>query len=238
MNKKLFIYGLLSSLAIVLFFLNSNPLGTQDSSNIRPSKVEVVKLNRFEQASREASVKVTGPSGGHGTGTLVDYYGTTVVFTAKHVTTEGPTYIVTANNGEYRKAQLFYTDSSVDFSVLLVDDFETIKPVKFKKHNYNSRNFLDLNIIFSGYPSTHSLLTSRGRVAGYEYNSIIVHAVAWAGSSGSSIFSSDGNFIGILFGVSTDTPFGFPTIIDNIIWVVPYYNINWAGLNSKIEELE
>lgn len=238
MNKKIFIYGLLSLFAIALLLLNNNQLDYQSSSNIKPLKVETIKLNEFELSSRIASVKVTTPSGSHGTGTLIDYYGTTVVFTAKHITTEGLIYDITANNGERKEALLFHTDSSFDFSVLLVDDFETIEPIKFKKHNYNSKSFLDLNIIFSGYPSTHSLLTSRGRVAGYEYNSVIIHAVAWSGSSGSSVFSSNGNFIGILFGVSTDAEFGFPTTIDNIIWIVPYYNIDWASLDSKIETLE
>lgn len=226
----------LAAVICLFLLLAISPSDKVKSSNISPAHVEVVKLNSFEQKSRTASVKVEAPSGGHGTGTLFSYRGNTLVFTAKHVVMEGSTYLAIANSGEIKAAELLYTDSSADFAVLLVDEFNTIKPVTFKKHNYNPKNLVDLGIIFSGYPSIHNLLTSRGRIAGFEVNSLVIHSVAWGGSSGSSVFSSNGDFIGILFGVSTDTPFGFPTLIDNIIWVAPYYSIDWASLDDKISE--
>jgi len=230
-----YLIALVVIICLFIFTVNSPSNKTKDS-NISPAHVEVVKLNSFEQKSRAASVKIETPSGGHGTGTLFSYRGKTLIFTAKHVVMEGDIYFAIANSGEIKVAKLLHTDSSADFAVLLVDDFETIKPVKFKKYNYKPKNLVDLRIIFSGYPSVHSLLTSRGRVAGFEVDSLIIHSVAWGGSSGSSIFSSNGDFIGILFGVSVDTPFGFPALIDNIIWVAPYYSIDWASLDDKISE--
>ena len=45
-------------------------------------------------------------------------------------------------------------------------------------------------------------------------------------------------FIGILFAISIDKPFGVPTLIDNIIWVSPYYYIEWEELDKAIEKIE
>lgn len=234
-NSVTYVVALVAIICLFLFALFS-PFDKVKNSNISPAHVEVVKLNSFEQKSRTASVKIESPSGGHGTGTLFNYRGKTLIFTAKHVVMEGDIYLAIANSGEIKIAELLHTDSSADFAVLLVEEFNTIKPVTFKKNNYNPKKLVDLGIIFSGYPSIHNLLTSRGRIAGFEVDSLIIHSVAWGGSSGSSIFSSNGDFIGILFGVSTDTPFGFPTLIDNIIWVAPYYSIDWVSLDEKISE--
>lgn len=220
-------------LFVVVFGSSNNRI----HSSIAPSHVEIAKLNHFEARSREASVKVLIPSGGHGTGTLFEYKGKIVIFTAKHVTEGSYKFLVTANNGETKEASLIYSDSVADFAVLTVDKFSSIRPIKFKRKSYSPRNTIDLSVIFSGYPSAHSLLTSRGRVAGFEVDSIIIHSVAWGGSSGSSVFSSNGNFLGILFGTSVDAPFGFPTVIDNIIWISPYYVINWSALDSTIQEV-
>lgn len=235
-NNTIYFVALITVICTIIMVMLDSPSNIR-SSGIDVSHVEAARLNSFEARSRDASLKVLTSSGGHGTGTLFEYKGELVIFTAKHVTEGSSKFLVIANNGETKEALLIYSDPVADFAVLSVNEFESIRPVKFKSKNYRPESLIDLDIIFSGYPSTHNLLTSRGRVAGFEINSIIIHSVAWGGSSGSSIFSSNGNFLGILYGTSVDAPFGFPTVIDNIIWISPHYVIDWNKLDSKIEEI-
>ena len=131
-----------------------------------------------------------------------------------------------------------YIDKKLDFAALLIDDFETVKPLPLKKKNFNPKNLIDLDVFFCSYPARHGVLTSRGRVAGFEEEFILINSVAWKGSSGASIFTRNGEFIGILFAISIDKPFGVPSLIDNIIWVSPYYYIDWNELDEAIEKLD
>tara|TARA_B100001094_G_scaffold292612_1_gene311928 strand:- start:4674 stop:5396 length:723 start_codon:yes stop_codon:yes gene_type:complete len=234
-NRPIYLIALVTVVFTFAIVATSLPNNTR-SSDINISHVEAAKLNSFEAKSREASVKVVTPSGGHGTGTLFEYKGKVFIFTAKHVTEGFSRFLIIPNSGETKEASLVYSDLAADFAVLSADGLDSIKPVKFKAKDHNPKTLIDLDVIFSGYPSAHSLLTSRGRVAGFEVDSIIIHSIAWGGSSGSSVFSSKGDFLGILFGTSVDAPFGIPTVIDNIIWVSPYYVIDWNALDRKIQE--
>jgi hypothetical protein len=201
------------------------------------SEPEQVVLNFHERRTRSASLKIITPTGGHGTGTLFDYNGMMVIFTAAHVTTEGPIYLAQDRWGEQRFAVLVYVDPKVDFAVLAVDPFEKTAPVKFRLPRYNLRDKIDLEVIFSGYPSQHDLMTMRGSVAGFEGPSMIVNSSAWSGSSGSSVFDSEGKFIGILYGVSLASSFTGPRALENFIWVMPNHEIKWQELSIALSEI-
>lgn len=218
------------------------PVGGKDSPIDSASKYEfeMVKLNAFEEQARLATVRVLFGMNGHGTGTLFSYNGKTVVFTAAHVAGFGKNYPYLVQNiyGEKKTARLIYIDKKLDFAVLSIDGFDTIKPIPFKMRGFNLKNLIDLEIFFSSHPARHDTLTSRGRIAGFQGEFILINSVAWKGSSGASIFSRNGEFIGILFAISIDKPFGAPTLIDNIIWVSPYYYIEWEELDKAIEKIE
>lgn len=214
--------------------------GTMADSISAKYRIEKVKLNSFEEQARLATVKVLIGTNGHGTGTLFKYGDKTVVFTAAHVTSFGKNYIYLVKNiyGEKKIGRLIYIDKKTDFAVLLVDDFDTIKPLALKTRDFNPKSLIDLEVFFSSHPAQHSVLTSRGRVSGLEEGYILINSVAWKGSSGASIFTRSGEFLGILFAVSIDRPFGVPSLIDNIIWISPYDSIDWNKLDEAIEKLD
>lgn len=199
------------------------------------SEPEQVLLNFQERRGRAASLKIITPTGGHGTGTLFKYDGNLVIFTAAHVTTEGPVYLAQDQWGEQKFAVLVYADRDADFAVLVVDEFEKTKPVRFKLPDYDVRNKIDLEVVFSGYPSSHDLLTMRGSIAGFEGPSMIVNSSAWGGSSGSSVFDKSGRFVGILYGVSVAHSFSGPRILENFIWVMPNDQIKWGELSEALD---
>jgi len=224
--------------AIMLAVVNSSNNSQSTSQDKVSYKAEKAKLSSVEKKIREATVKIHLGSIAHGTGTVFKYKNKTVVFTAAHVTTmeDGHLYLIENIFGETREGKVIYSDETLDFSVLEIRDFMRIKPVPFKMKNYKEDNLVDLNVFFSSYPAGHSILTSEGRIAGFEQGLIILNSVAWKGSSGASVFSEKGEFIGILFAISVDSPFGIMSLIDNLIWVSPYYYIDWESLDTAIEK--
>lgn len=200
-------------------------------------EVEAASLSIMENRTRRASVKVYTPTGGHGSGAYFLYQDRHIVLTAAHVVDEGGIYLVVDQNGSQRVGTVIYRDAARDFAALIIPEFEKTKPLRLRTPSYDIRRRIGEDLIFSGFPSHHSLTTIRGRVAGFEGPILIMHASAWMGSSGSSVFDQAGNFVGILYGVSVGRFRGEPTIIEDFIWVLPYDQINWSELDIALEQL-
>ena len=86
------------------------------------------------------------------------------------------------------------------------------------------------DIVYSGHPSWHKLMSFQGRVVGYEDTagsgtSLIVSTYGWFGCSGSGVYTTNGELIGILYGVDVQYIYGVQ-IQENMIWVAPIKNIN------------
>ena len=191
-------------------------------------------MTQIEQKVRSAAVKVvkSGSRTGHGSGALVIYKGLTLVFTAQHVANgmPGSTYYA-MKNGEVKEAVLIYSDRLHDISILyLLEEFNYAKPLKYSPR----KDILEVGeeITYSGFPSDHKLMTFRGRVAGYEVLSdagmqILLHTHGWFGCSGSLVYDSAGDVVGILWGIDVEyKPSGDAQGIDNLMWVSPIQNLN------------
>lgn len=183
-------------------------------------------MSATEEKVRAAAVRVVATRGGHGSGSLVKYKGLTLVITAKHVANGslGTIYYIMTNN-ETKAAILVYLDPNHDMSLLyLPEDFVTAEPLKFSTKNEIAS--VGEEITYSGFPSSHQLMTFRGRVAGYETLEgpglqILLHTHGWFGCSGSLVYDNDGDIVGILWGIDTaKTGYG-PQIIENMVWVQP-----------------
>lgn len=201
-------------------------------------EVEAASLSILENRTRKASVKIYTPTGGHGSGAYFFYKDRHIVLTAAHVVDEGGIYLVVDQNGSQRIGAVVYRDAARDFAALIIPEFEKTRPLRLRLPSYDIRRRIGEDLIFSGFPSHHSLTTIRGRVAGFEGPILIMHASAWMGSSGSSVFDESGNFVGILYGVSVGRFNGQPTIIEDFIWVLPYDQINWGELHNALEQLD
>ena len=225
--KKLFKYFVAVMLCSTVAFGGSS-VADKDYTPKKPIEKVNKSLSMVEKKVRGAAVKVV-TSGGHGSGTVVQYKDLTIVLTAKHVA-DGPlgsSYLV-AQEGEQRNSILIYQSKEHDIAVLVVQKpFRYLKPMPWKPtKNYD----VGTDIVYSGHPSWHKLMSFEGRIVGYEQDSeagtqLIVNTYGWFGCSGSGIYNTDGELVGILYGVDVQYAYG-AQIQENMIWVAPIKNIN------------
>lgn len=187
-------------------------------------------ISKIELKVREAAVKVHAPAGGHGSGSYLVHKGFHFILTAQHVADGviGSTYMI-SKDGEFLPSILAYSNEVDDMAVLyLPTQFTNAKPMKYKP----AKSILEIGkqITYSGYPSTHALMTIRGRVAGHEMKpgtgkQIILHTYGWFGCSGSVIYDEEGTVVGVLWGVDAEY---YPSIaiVEDMIWVAPIQKLN------------
>jgi len=201
------------------------------TDNYKPRN-PVEKVNRslsvVEKKVRNAAVKVMTASG-HGSGTIVQYKDLTLVLTARHVADGviGAEYLI-SNGAEQRTGSLIYQSQEHDIAVLVLKkEFYHIKPMSWKPaKSYD----IGTDIVYSGHPSWHKLMSFSGRIVGHEEvagagTQLIVNTYGWFGCSGSGVYNTDGEIVGILYGVEVQYAFG-AQIQENMIWVAPIKNIN------------
>jgi hypothetical protein len=182
-------------------------------------------MNMAQKRVREASVKVTTPGGGHGSGSYLLYKDAHLVLTAQHVT-DGPlgSQYYIAKDEEMKLATLIWTDPEADMALLyLPERFITIDPMKWDPQTKMAQ--VGTHTTYSGYPSSHKLMTFEGVVAGYADKNIvgkqiILNTYGWFGCSGSVIYTLSGKLVGVLYGVDVEYYPGVQ-VQENMIWVAP-----------------
>ena len=207
--------------------------GRQNDDTITTEPINS-SMTKVEEKVRNASVKVM-INGGHGSGSLIKYKGSQFIITANHVIDVKrayfgmPVHVIGIN--QTKVASLVYFDSTADIAVLFLpktEYFRYTQPIKWNP----TKDIPEVGtyITYSGYPSWHSLLTFRGRVAGYETSPnsgvhIILNVFGWFGSSGSVVYTDKGEIVGVLWAVDVER---FPTkqVNENIVWVSPIKNLN------------
>ena len=212
---------------------------TTIETEIIPLPAEQVNssMNMAQRRVRDAAVKIS-TGGGHGSGSYIAYKDVHLVLTAQHVT-DGPIgskYHVFKDK-ETRIATLVWSDAASDMAVLhLSEKFVTIEPMKWSPQNRIAE--VGTEITYSGYPSSHKLMTFSGKVAGYADRAtvgdhIILNTYGWFGCSGSVIYTLRGDIVGILYGVDVEY---YPDIQvqENMIWVAPIQRIKIDMILNKI----
>tara|TARA_R110002020_G_scaffold137624_3_gene306966 strand:- start:707 stop:1405 length:699 start_codon:yes stop_codon:yes gene_type:complete len=215
-----------------MLFGTGTPIPNQSHS--KESTATIVEsvnssFSKVELKVRNAAVRVwTG--GGHGSGSYLVHKGFHFVLTAQHVASGPLGSIYMVGKGEETVATtLVYSDEGDDIAVLYVPDgFKSILPMKYKPMKKIAS--ISEQITYSGYPSSHKLMTIRGRVAGYEDKEgsgkqIMLHTYGWFGCSGSVIYNDSGEVMGVLWGVDAEY---YPSIavIEDMIWVVPIQELD------------
>lgn len=222
---------MLRILATLLLFVGAPAHADRYQPKVPVDHVEA-NASSIEKRVRQAAVRVTVPlSGGHGTGSYIKYKDVHLVITAQHVVDGrlGTAYLVSYKE-ESHIGTLIYSDPQNDIGVLYVGNpFRRIEPMKFDPLQETAH--VGTEIYYSGYPSHHKLMSFTGRVAGHEPNGtpipgkhIILQTYGWFGCSGSVIYNSKGQQVGVLYGVDVEY---YPDIQvqENMIWVVPINNL-------------
>jgi hypothetical protein len=201
------------------------------------SVVPAAKLNRTENNTRNAAVKVFSPGQGRGSGCYVMYKGAHLVITAGHVirdSTKGWQWVV--KDKEKVRAYPVYFDGPEDLALLAVPPMKTVKPVDL--HISIPYPKVGEELIYSGWPGHHSLLTIRGEVVGYQsiFNGkekLVVHTYGWPGASGSCFFDSHGRVVGILVALPVEKGY-VPQLLESIIFATPIKHLDLKKLDKHI----
>ena len=203
------------------------PVQTDIDPSLRTLEISS-HMSQTEQEVRTAAVRVITVRGGHGSGSLVQYKDLQLVLTAQHVADEviGTRYAVMHKN-EIRSAVLIYANDNHDLAVLWVEQ-PWPRGIAIRWNPTDDVATVGTRITYSGYPSSHSLMTYRGRVAGYELardgtTHILLHTYGYYGCSGSVIYNAEGQIVGILWGIDQgrrEVP------VEDMIWVSPIQNLN------------
>jgi hypothetical protein len=200
------------------------PASLDTTMNTEPVTVSAT-MSAVEQKVRAAAVRVMSSGGGHGSGSLVKYKGLTLLFTAHHVADDPLGSVYYAMRGEeIRVGVLIYADPVHDMSVIyMMEEFNSVKPLKYSPREEIIE--VGSEITYSGYPSSHKLMTFRGRVAGYETLpdagiQVLLHTHGWFGCSGSMVYDENGDIVGILWGVDVEYQPSMQ-VIGNLVWIQP-----------------
>ena len=197
-------------------------------------------LDRNERRVREAAVMVTDGYG-HGSGGIVQYYDMQLVLTAQHVASGriGSRYVI-INGNTAQSATLIYADPLHDIALLYLGDGESgdLQGRGLRYFPRTTSPAIGTGITYSGHPSWHSLMTYRGYVAGVEHldgrgPQLMLNTYGWFGCSGSIIYDTRGDIVGILWGVDIER---YPDlqVQENMIWVSPIQNLDMSLAISEL----
>ena len=185
----------------------------------RPTLLQPVSLIRTnERLSRNSAVSVQGLQGGHGSGTYIEYNNHYAILTARHVIDKADIfYIVTAT--EKVVGQVIWKSETHDIALLLVPKLDSRNAVTL------SRNRMALNIghevVYSGYPASYDLITTRAYVNGHaaRYKATLLHGFVWFGYSGSGVFNSSGELVGVIVAVGVERLGEYPQVLEDMVYI-------------------
>ena len=230
--------------AVACSIVSPSAIETEQSKDARSTavyngdsdlKVELTRLSLFEKRTRKAAIKIVDMEGlGHGSGAYVKYKGENLIFTAAHVVDTSDRFYAIDTSGKKIEAEVLYLDIDMDFAVLKPLDTLLVKPVKIRFPKNSGEPLIARDVIFSGYPGQHSLMTVEGKIVGFERGAIMVHGYAWLGSSGSCVFDESGNFIGVIRALDVGM-FRVPQLTEDMIWVSPFSSVDWNAVDNSIK---
>ena len=123
-----------------------------------------------------------------------------------------------------------------DYAIIEVDEIEGRTPLDIFSSIPHGREWKDVlstmnKVYFTGYPNNVGPFTVSGEIIGYTNSGLIyVRSYAWAGSSGSAVYTEDGYLIGYVLAVDIGgSEFG-GDVLENILIVAPAYQIDWEAV--------
>lgn len=203
----------------------------RNNARVQAPQQSEVHLNRHHERSRDATVKVTSQFG-HGTGTYVKVGKSYGILTAAHVVEEAEHYII--ESGLHKSiATLIWKDADSDVAFLVTEKIDKLKPLKLSEW---SGIEVGEQIIYSGFPSSHEMLTFSCEIANTNYNGMLaIQGWAWFGSSGSGFVNRKGNVFAVLSAVSVENFYGHPQVMETLVFGAPIRRYMIAQIEESID---
>jgi hypothetical protein len=93
-------------------------------------------------------------------------------------------------------------------------------------------------LIYSGFPSLHQMLSFSCTVSNEDYNGmLVVYGYAWFGASGSGFVDRRGRVVGILSAVSVEDFYGHPQVIETLVIASPILPEHVDGIKEAISQI-
>lgn len=175
-----------------------------------------------------------------------------------YVVHEGSFYVITAAHGIHGECEYFFVatsdddvydciryilvDQLVDYAIVQIQEIPEREPATLSDVLPSNREWRQetsaLNETFyTGFPNGLGPLTFRGSVAGMsDENYILLHSYAWPGSSGSGVFSYDGNMIGIIIALNVGFTGAGYDVLEDLVIVTPLFMIDWDAAYEIMNE--
>ena len=197
------------------------PTPAPDNHTQRPdvSLIEDAYFPSYEQRqSRGSAVKIAGMEGnGHGSGTYIKIIGSFAVITARHVVDRAEIFRVNSET-ESVIGQVVWKSQQYDIAILKIPEMSTRNHVTLTKQNPLQ---IGEPVLYTGYPASYKLLTSRGYVAGHEtsYRATLLQGFVWFGYSGSGVFDAEGQLRAIVVAIGVENFAGGREPLESIVYV-------------------
>ena len=90
------------------------------------------------------------------------------------------------------------------------------------------------------WPSDYGMVYTKGIVSGQQYLSYYIQTFCWLGSSGASVFTDDGKFIGVLHGIKVGfySSVGDAQLLNNMCLVRPLASITDKELYEALRDYD
>ena len=156
------------------------------------------------------SKPVDGPSA-IGSGNYFKIRNHRFVITAHHVIEGAKEIRVFERSSDYVHAKVVLVNLDRDYAVLMLN--ERLSYTKPSKYISQEISFVGEQIYHCGHPNENYFNLSEGVITNREKDFYVTNASAWPGSSGSVVFSEEGEVVGVISSIKIDLPYGIPQLI-------------------------
>ena len=175
-----------------------------------------------------------------------------------YVARDGRHYVITAAHGIHGDCEYFFVATSDEdlyecVRYIIIDRFIDYAIVEIEevpeRHAPNLSDVIPSNrewlretsvlneTFYTGFPNGLGPLTFRGYVAGIsDEDYILLHSYAWPGSSGSGVFSHNGNMIGIIIALNVGFTAAGYDVLEDLVIVTPLFMIDWDTAYEIMDE--
>jgi S1-C subfamily serine protease len=213
----------------------SGDLNSKEAHAVDLSRQSILQV-LTTSAKRDGFAKMSG--------TYMTYNDRFYVITAAHGVQGECEYffVATTENNVYECVRYVLVDQIIDYAIVEIEQIPGRQPVKLAEVVPSNREWRQetsaLNETFyTGYPNGLGPLTFRGTVAGMSNEGyILIHSYAWPGSSGSGVFSYDGNLIGVVIALSVGFTGAGYDVLEDLVIVTPLFMIDWDTAYEIMDE--
>ena len=215
----------------------SHDLDLRETTAIEMSRPSILHVLSAEKG-RDGFAKMSG--------TYVEHNNKFYVITAAHGIRGDceRMFVATDEENIYDCIKYVIVNQHVDYAIIQIEQVADRIPVKLTDVMPSNRQWRqEVSILnetfYTGYPNGLGPLTFRGSVAGIsDTNYIYLHSYAWPGSSGSGVFSYDGNMIGIVIALNVGFTGAGYDVLEDLVIVTPLFMIDWDAAYEIMNEPE